>query len=124
MKDIKIYLVMLFSAITATITAQDGFIRGTVYDDQTAESLPGVTVFVEGTTLGSITDFDGKFSVTVPPGSYTLRVSFISYETLNIDGITVEPGEATILDNLRLKEANIEIEGVVVTAEVINKNFD
>jgi hypothetical protein len=119
MRYIAHSLVALLVVIFSSAFAQGGFIRGTVYDDQTAESLPGVTVFVEGTTLGSITDFDGKFSVTVPPGTYTLRVSFISYETLNIEGVMVEDGEATILDNLRLKEANIEIEGVVVSAEVI-----
>lgn len=119
MKYFSIFFALLFAFMITSVSAQDGFIRGTVYDDQTAESLPGVTVFVEGTTTGSITDFDGKFSVTVTPGTYTLRVSFISYETLNIEGITVESGKATILDNLRLKEANIEIEGVVVSADVI-----
>ena len=119
MRYLKFILAVLIATTISSAIAQEGFIRGIVYDDQTAESLPGVTVFVEGTTLGSITDFDGKFSVTVPQGTYTLRVSFISYETLNIEGVIVEAGEPTILDNLRLKEANIEIKGVVVTAEVI-----
>lgn len=102
-----------------TVKGQNGFIRGTVYDDVTAENLPGVTVFVVGTTTGSITDFDGKFSISLPAGTYDIRVSFISYETLDITGLVVKPGEATILDNLRMKEANIQIEGVVVTAQAL-----
>ncbi len=115
-KNLLLFVLLLFSSAAI---ARNGFIRGTVYDDKTAESLPGVTVFVEGTTLGAITDFDGKFSVEVPPGNYTLRVSFISYETLTINDISVKPGQSVILDNLRLKEANIEIEGVVVSASAI-----
>jgi hypothetical protein len=112
-------LALFFISFSMSALAQNGFIRGTVYDDATAETLPGVTVFVEGTTLGAITDFDGKFSISLPPGEYALRVSFISYETLNITNLKVTQGEATILDNLRLLEANIEIEGVVVSAEAI-----
>jgi len=117
---LKYKLILLVLLLFSTVVySQNGFIRGTIYDDATAETLPGVTLFVEGTTSGAISDFDGKFSINIAPGSYTLRVSFISYETLNIEGLIVKKGETTILDNLRLKEANIEIEGVVVTAEVI-----
>ncbi|MCF8365082.1 MAG: TonB-dependent receptor [Bacteroidales bacterium] len=102
-----------------TSFSQNGFIRGTIYDDATAETLPGVTVFVEGTTLGSITDFDGKFSITVPAGNYTLRVSFISYQTLSIEDVVVTKDESVIFDNLRMKEANIEIEGVVISSTMV-----
>lgn len=106
----------------SVLNAQNGFIRGTVFDDQTGESLPGVTVFQEGTTLGAITDFDGKFSITSPAGQYTLSVSFISYETLKINDVKVEAGKTTLFENLRLKEAKIEIQGVEITAEVIRNN--
>ena len=116
----KSFLLFFFILFYSTVAnSQNGFIRGTIYDDKTAESLPGVTAFAEGTTFGSISDFDGKFSITLPAGTYNLRVSFISYETLNIDGLSVKEGEAIILDNLRMKEANIELEVVVVTAEMI-----
>jgi len=113
------FLAIFFISFSIAAIAQNGFIRGTVYDDATAETLPGVTVFVEGTTSGAITDFDGKFNISLPVGEYALRISFISYETLNITNLKVTQGQATLLDNLRLKEANIEIEGVVVSAEAI-----
>lgn len=120
MFSIKNVLLLFLSLIlTMNLLSQNGFIRGSVFDDASGESLPGVTVFVEGTTLGSITDFDGKFSITLPSGEYSLRISFISYETLNIKELKVNAGQTTLLDNLRLKEANIEIQGVVVTAEAI-----
>ncbi|NTW23997.1 MAG: carboxypeptidase-like regulatory domain-containing protein [Lentimicrobium sp.] len=44
--------------LTSAIFAQNGFIRGTIFDDATGESLPGVTIFAEGTTFGTLTDFD------------------------------------------------------------------
>nr|NQU92570.1 TonB-dependent receptor [Bacteroidota bacterium] len=105
--------------ISAAALGQNGYIRGTVYDDNTAESLPGVTVFVEGTTRGSISDFDGKFSISIPAGTYNLRISFISYETINIEGLVVNEGKTIILDKLRMKEANIELDVVVVTAKMV-----
>jgi len=112
-------LIKILIILPMIMMAQNGFIRGIVYDDQTAETLPGVTVFVEGTSIGSISDFDGKFSISISPGIYDVSVSFISYETLKITGLKVESGKTIILDNLRLKEAQIEIQGVEITAEAL-----
>ena len=91
------------------VHAQNGFIRGTVFDAEMGEYLPGVTVLVEGTTNGTITDLDGKFSISLAPGTYTLRISFISYETLKIEDVKVEAGEAHVLDDIGLKEASFEL---------------
>jgi len=120
MQRLKIVIIVIFSIFFAfAAKAQNGFIRGTVYDDVSGESLPGVTVVVVGTTTGAITDFDGKFGITTPAGTYDLQLSFISYETQKIAGITVKPGEVSLFDNLRMKEANIQLQEVVVTAQVL-----
>ncbi|NJO88263.1 MAG: carboxypeptidase-like regulatory domain-containing protein [Chloroflexia bacterium] len=50
----------MFFLITIVGHSQSGFIRGTVFDDNNGESLPGSTVAVDGTTLGTITDLDGN----------------------------------------------------------------
>jgi len=102
--------------------AQNGFIRGVVFDDKTGESLPGVTIFIEGSTTGTLTDFDGKFNLTVAPGTYKLRVSYISYETVIVDNLFVKAGEVVLLDNLKLKEARVELSEVIITAEVIRNS--
>jgi len=102
--------------------AQQATIRGTVYEDATGEPLPGVTVFVEGTTTGAMTDFDGKFSLSIAPGTYNLRVSFISYETINIKGLKAEADKVSLLDNLKLKDADFELAEVVVSAEMIRNS--
>lgn len=100
-----------------TISAQTGTIRGSVFDDGTGESLPGVTIFLEGTTKGTLTDFDGIFSLNTDPGVYTLRISYISYETTVIKDLVVKAGEVTLLDEIRLKEALIQLSEVVVSAQ-------
>ncbi len=84
MHKLKFSVVFFFLVLTSFLHAQIGTIRGTVFDDATGEYLPGVTIFLEGTTLGTLTDLDGKFNLSVEPGKYDLRVSFISYETLLI----------------------------------------
>ncbi|RZK35297.1 MAG: carboxypeptidase-like regulatory domain-containing protein, partial [Hymenobacter sp.] len=61
--------------------AADGTIGGRVVDDK-GQALPGVTVLVEGTTLGSSTNTDGTFTIQgVPAGPHTLVVSFVGYTT-------------------------------------------
>ncbi len=115
----KLIFVISFILVTTSVFAQKGFIRGSVFDGKTGEFLPGVTIYIEGTTTGTITDLDGKFNLPVEPGTYQLRVSFISYETLNINDVVVQAEKATLLDNLKLEEATIQLEEAVVTARYI-----
>ncbi|NTW23513.1 MAG: TonB-dependent receptor, partial [Lentimicrobium sp.] len=91
-------------------------------DDATGESLPGVTIFAEGTTFGTLTDFDGKFNLSIAPGTYNLRISFISYETLNMKDVKVSSGNVTLFENLRMKEARIELAEVTITAEAVRNS--
>lgn len=115
----KFFVLVIFLAANVLTFAQNGIIRGTVFDNATGEPLPGVTIFLEGTTLGTLTDLDGKFNLSVSPGTYDLRISYISYETLLMPGLQVKPGAVNLLDNLRLKESSVELTEVVITAEVV-----
>ena len=119
MKPFLLSLLMLFSVLSS---AQKGTIRGTVYDDKTGESLVGVTVLLKGTTTGSITDLDGEFSIQADPGNYDLRISYISFQTMVIEDVEVKPGEVTLLPELRLKESNLELQEVVVSATAIRSS--
>lgn len=63
--------------------AQSKTITGRVTDGETGETLPGVTIAIKGTTSGSITDFDGNFSLSVSDDQ-TLVVSYIGYKSQEI----------------------------------------
>ncbi len=116
MKRLIVIFLLLISIFSQ---AQQGKVRGTVFDDKTGETLVGVTVLVAGTITGTATDLDGQFTLDLDPGSYELQISYISYQTLNVKDIQVKTGEVTLLENLRLNESTLEIDEVVVTAEVI-----
>lgn len=112
-----LFLLVLFSGVAF---AQKGFIRGSVFDESTGESLPGVTIYVEGpVTTGTITDLDGAFNLELPVGTYNLKVSYISYETINVSDVQVNAGEVTLYDNIAMKEVSTEIQGVTITANVV-----
>ena len=59
-------------------------ITGVVIDKATGESLPSVAVMVKGTSVGSLTDADGKFSIQVPDRNATLVFTFVSYQKKEI----------------------------------------
>ncbi|MFW5886341.1 MAG: carboxypeptidase-like regulatory domain-containing protein, partial [Bacteroidota bacterium] len=102
------------------LNAQKSFIRGTVFDANSGEFLPGVTVVVEeDLSIGTITDLDGKFSLNISPGSYNLRISFVSYETIIISDVQVKENEVTSLDDIGLREATLSLSETVITAEAV-----
>ena len=78
-------LLLTLSATTAFVQAEN--IKGTVVDKVTKEPLIGATIQVAGTTMGTITDFDGKFELPeLENKSYTLIISYVSYQTQEIPG--------------------------------------
>ena len=61
-------------------------IEGDIKDKHTGAPVADVTVLVEGTTMGALTNEDGRFVLSnLPDGAATLRVSHVSYERMNID---------------------------------------
>jgi len=66
-----------------TIMQQQNLKVSGVVTDEAGEPLIGVSVLVKGTTLGNITDLNGRFSLDVPEGSI-LEISYIGYKTQSI----------------------------------------
>lgn len=81
-KSFSSKLWLLFTALIMSVTAaaQNFEATGRVVDSSNSQPVPGVTVLVKGTTTGTITDFDGNFSVKTSEGT-TLVFSFIGYTT-------------------------------------------
>ncbi len=109
--------VMVFLLIsTLMLFAQEGEISGTVTDQSTGEALIGANVFLEGTTLGSATDQNGRFQIErVPAGTYTLTVSYIGYGDLSLRNITVRSGQTTTVD-VQLIPTGVGLNAVTISA--------
>ena len=114
----KLLMLQLLLILTIFAGAQNGKIKGLVTDEKTNEPLVGATVMLEGTTTGTITDFDGNYTIgNIPPGTYNIRCSFISYETKTIQNITIQANRELEF-NFNLGESTVEIGGVEVVAKV------
>lgn len=71
-------LVIMTGWVTQAHAQTTGKIAGIVIDVDSRTGLPGVNVFIEGTTQGTATNMDGEYVIIgVPPGTYTLIASFI-----------------------------------------------
>ena len=77
----------IFLCLTLTVAAfADINVKGTVIDADGSEPMIGVTVLVKGTTIGTVTDIDGNFSLTVPDKA-TLQLSYIGYKTIEVRAV-------------------------------------
>lgn len=96
-------------------TSGKGSLSGTVLDEK-GQPVIGATVVVKGTTTGTATDVDGKYTLPqIPAGIPTIQISFMSYETLQVNDVKIVAGKTTPLDVV-LKEATQQLGEVVVTA--------
>ncbi len=111
------YLSVLFFIAPSMLFGQTGTIKGTVADQNTKETLIGATVMIQGTTTGTITDFDGNYRIdNLRPGTYNVECSYVSYDTKVINNITVQDNQETVLD-FSLAEAVTAINEVKVVAK-------
>lgn len=103
----------LFVLCTTVVFAQQKPIKGTVVD-ATGEPLIGVNVSVKGTTIGIITDIDGKYTLEVPTNA-TLVFSYIGYRTQELP-----VGNQTTI-NITMQEDTQNIDEVVVVGYGVQK---
>ena len=101
-------LAMLF--VTTAVAQSDGIIRGRVNDLQTNEAIPFANVVLQGSSIGTTTDFEGNFElVGVAPGLRNIQISFVGYEPKTVFEIEVTPARPAVV-NVSLKPSAIEIE--------------
>ncbi|MCI0699000.1 TonB-dependent receptor [candidate division KSB1 bacterium] len=96
--------------------AQTGKISGQIREKNTGEPLPGANVVITGTALGAATDAKGYYTIlNVPPGSYTLRTTFIGYAKMAISDVRVSINQTTTI-NFDLKSEAVAGEAVTIVA--------
>ena len=114
MKSIRFFSILsILLCIVLSVRAQ---VSGVVVDN-TGEPLIGVNVMVKGTTIGTITDFDGNFAIDVAPPA-TIVVSYMGYDTKELEVVGSEPVNITLTESTEL------LEEVVVIGYGVQKKSD
>ncbi len=109
--------ILFLALFIPLITFGQASLRGTVTDSTTGETLIGVNVIVQGTSLGAATDIEGQFRIVgIPERIYIIKFSYVGYEpqVIEIDFSKTKDVQKYI----RLKPAIIQGEEVVVTAQM------
>ena len=89
-------------------------VKGKVTDEK-GVALPGVTVRLAGTTVGTATDVDGKFRLVLPADTATLVVSFIGMKTVSVKLPLLKAGEVRKELTIVLRDEDVKLEDVIVT---------
>ncbi len=101
-------LTLLFLVCGFTLTAQQ--IQGKVIDAQTKQALAFVNISVEGTTIGTSTDINGRFTLTVT-GDKPVRISYVGYKTQYIYHTTYSKQTYLVIE---IEESVTELEDVII----------
>lgn len=109
-------LVMAGSSSAHCIEEAIATIKGRVIDANTGEPLPGANIRLVGTSIGTATDREGKYILNrVPAGNYTLEVTFIGYESKEVEIIVAD--ERTVQRDISLSSTVVEGKDVIVTGQ-------
>lgn len=115
MKKSLVSMLILFFIGLQGVLAQSREVSGVVTSAEDGLSIPGVSVIVKGTTIGTTTDFDGKYSLNVPDGSQFLVFSFVGMQMQEV-AIT------SLAINVVMETESIGMDEVVVTAIGIKRS--
>ncbi|CAD5282252.1 MULTISPECIES: TonB-dependent receptor [unclassified Imperialibacter] len=115
--SVVLFIVMSMGS-QATAVAQASVVKGKVTSQDDGEGLPGVSIQVEGTSRGTVTDFEGTYSLELQSGDNKLIYSFIGYKT-----VTVDVGSRSVID--LVMEPDIEqLEEIVVVGYGVQRKSD
>ena len=104
----KVFTYLIFTLLPLSVFAQNRTVTGTVTAQADSQPLPGVSVVVKGTTKGTVTDIDGKFSIDLAPTENDLVFSYIGHLTQE-----VAVGQQSVI-TISMAEDATELDEVVV----------
>ena len=113
----SITLTIIVGLLSFIAFAQSGIITGTVNDGEYNDILPFANVIIKDSQRGALSDFEGKYSLELKPGIYTVQFSFVGYQTLEINEVIVKNGETIIVD-VTLKASTAKLDEVIITTSL------
>lgn len=106
-------ILLRIAARKTTQSQSRGYLQGKLTDDRTGESLIGAIVTIDRQTVQ--TDVDGRFLMSLAPGSYAARLSNMGYSELTVQQVQIKSGDTT-QTHFKLKQSASDLNEVVVTA--------
>jgi Ca-activated chloride channel family protein len=107
---------LILSIVLMALAGNSGKIAGVVNDENGAP-LPGVSIRIEGTSMGAASNFDGSYIIiNVPPGAYNISAQAVGYNKMTIEGLVVR-ADSTTEQNFKLTSSAIQVQDVVVAKE-------
>jgi hypothetical protein len=129
--ELKVYY-LNYNTLPPSYNRNTGMVRGRVVDASTNEPLIGVSVLVQGTTIGAVTDVNGNYSIVTPNNAVSLLFSYLGYSTQNLP-ITNANMNVTLAQDLKTldeivvmgygtkKETSDALQGRVAGVDVSSK---
>lgn len=110
-------LIIAFLLCGSAFSQNAGTLRGKVTDAETGEELFNAGVRIVGTYFAQVTSFSGNYTITdIPPGDYNVKVEILGYATQQVNGVTINPGEETVL-NFELETQGNTIDEITIIGE-------
>ena len=119
--NMALLLMLICSTVAFGQTTEYSF-SGNITDSSNGSPIPGVSVFLDNTTYGGETDFDGNYAFTasLEPGEYTLLASYLGFSTKKTNISASSSTEITT--NIELTEDLLNLDEVVVTGSTVGVN--
>ena len=109
----KLRFLLLSFLFATSLFAQNGTVTGTILDKEfNNEPLPFANVVIKGTKQGTSTDENGKYSISLKPGNYTLVIGYLGYETKEI-AFTLKANEKKVI-NHTLEASGVQLQDVEI----------
>lgn len=105
---ILLFICTLFT-VGISFAQNDGSVRGTILDyDMNNEPMLYANITVKNTTYSAETNFHGNFEITnIAPGNYTLVISYLGYDTLELPLVVAENSVTEIFNGLETKKLTL-----------------
>ena len=112
---IKLFLGLV---LAMPMYAQTGEIVGTITEADSGETLISSYIYVENTEMIETSDYDGKYTIELLPGIYSLKFTYIGFADKWVAEVEVKAGQETLLD-VAMSEGSLKLDEVEITAKII-----
>ncbi|MCB9012810.1 MAG: TonB-dependent receptor [Bacteroidales bacterium] len=120
--SLSISFILILSLQVSAFGQDRGVLEGRIYNSKNNQPLEFATIAIYGTSIGSISDLDGKFLFTgLKPGYVEIRASSVGYEPYVSEPILVTNANKVFID-IPMKESNIALDEITVKASPFRKN--